>query len=246
MKILISEPLAQEGIDLLKEYADVDVKTKLTADELKSIIGQYEALVVRSQTQVTKEIIEAGERLVVVGRAGVGVDNIDIGAATTKGIIVVNAPTGNTISAAEHTIALMMALARNIPQANASLKAGQWRRNDFMGIEVRGKTIGLIGLGNVGSEVAKRARGLEMKVLAFDPFISKERAANLQVEIVTLEEVLRNSDFISLHVPLTEQTRGMINEQALSMVKPTARLINTARGDLINEEALTKAIREKG
>lgn len=245
MKILISEPLAQEGIDLLKEYADVDVKTKLTADELKSIIGQYEALVVRSQTQVTKEIIEAGERLVVVGRAGVGVDNIDIVAATAKGIIVVNAPTGNTISAAEHTIALMMALARNIPQANASLKAGQWRRNDFIGIEVRGKTIGLIGLGNVGSEVAKRARGLEMKVLAFDPFISKERAANLQVEIVTLEEVLRNSDFISLHVPLTEQTRGMINEQALSMVKPMARLINTARGDLINEEALAKAIREK-
>lgn len=245
MKILVSEPLAQEGVDILKEYAEVDVRTKLTPDELKTIIGQYEALVVRSQTQVTKEIIDAGERLIVIGRAGVGVDNIDLESATAKGIIVVNAPTGNTISAAEHTIALMLALARYIPQANASLKAGQWRRADFMGTEVRGKTVGLVGLGNVGSEVARRAYGLEMKVLAYDPFISQERAANLHVDAVTLDELLRNSDFISLHVPLTDQTRGMIDDRALAMVKPTARLINAARGGLIDEEALVKAIREK-
>ncbi|GAI69849.1 unnamed protein product, partial [marine sediment metagenome] len=191
MKVLVADPLAQEGIDMLGEYAQVDVKTKQKPEEIKAIIGDYDALIVRSQTKVTADIIEAGRKLQVIGRAGVGVDNIDIDAATRHGIIVVNAPTGNTISAAEHAIALMLALARNIPQANKSLKACQWRRSDFMGTEVRGKTLGVIGLGNVGSEVARRAFGLEMKVIGHDPFVSPERAQKLQVELAPLEKIFK-------------------------------------------------------
>src|SRR4030042_815576 len=183
MKILISDPLSEEGVELLRQHAKVDVKTELSPKELISIIGDYEALVVRSQTKVTAEVIQAGKKLQVIGRAGVGVDNINVDEATKRGIVVVNAPTGNPISAAEHTIALMLALARHIPQANAALRAGQWKRNEFMGTEVRGKTLGLIGLGNVGSEVARRARGLDMKLIASDPFVSVEYAKNLYVEL---------------------------------------------------------------
>ena len=197
-----SRPLAQEGVDILKQYANVDVKTKLKPEELKAIIGNYEALVVRSQTRVTADIIEAGTKLIVIGRAGVGVDNIDTAAATRHGIIVVNAPTGNTISAAEHAVALMLALARNIPQANASLKGGEWKRNEFMGTEVRGKTLGIVGLGNVGSEVARRAQGLEMKLIGYDPFVTAERAKKMNVEMKTLDEIWKEADFITLHVPL--------------------------------------------
>lgn len=245
MKVLIADKIAQEGIDMLSQYAQVDVKTKQKQEQIIPIIGDYEAIIVRSQTKVTAEIIEAGKKLQVIGRAGVGVDNIDIDAATRHGIIVVNAPTGNTISAAEHSIALMLALARNIPQANMSLKSCQWRRSDFMGTEVKGKTLGVIGLGNVGSEVAIRAHGLDMKLIGHDPFISTERAAGLQVELVALEQLYKDSDFITLHIPLSEATKNLIGAKELSLMKPSVRIINTARGGLINEKALVKAIEEK-
>jgi len=199
MKVLVPEPVSEEGLKILHQHAEVDFKPKLTPEELISIIGDYEALVVRSQTKVTAEVIKAGKKLQVVGRAGVGVDNIDVDEATKCGIIVVNAPTGNTISAAEHTIALMLALARHIPQANVSLKSGKWRRSDFMGTEIRNKTLGLVGLGKVGAEVARRALGLEMKLIAYDPFISADQARNLQVELVPLKQLLKEADFISLH-----------------------------------------------
>lgn len=242
MNVLVADPLAQEGVDILKQYANVDVKTKLKPEELKAIIGGYEALVVRSQTRVTADIIEAGVKLIVIGRAGVGVDNIDTQAATRHGIIVVNAPTGNTISAAEHAVALMMSMARNIPQANASLKNCEWKRNEFMGTEVRGKTLGIVGLGNVGSEVARRAQGLEMKLIGYDPFVTAERAKKMNVDIKTLEEIWKEADFITLHVPLIEATKNMIGAKQLAMMKPTTRIINAARGGLIDEEALVAAI----
>ncbi|MFC1966048.1 phosphoglycerate dehydrogenase [Chloroflexota bacterium] len=245
MKVLVADPIGEEGVNILSSYAEVDVKTGLKPEELLSIIGDYEALIVRSQTQVTAKVIEAGKKLQAIGRAGVGVDNIAIEEATQRGIVVVNAPTGNTISATEHTIALMLALARHIPQANASLKSGEWRRKDFVGTELRGKTLGIIGLGNVGSEVAKRAQGLEMKVIGYDPFISVEHAGNLQVELFPLKQLLKESDFITLHIPLTKSTREMIGAKELALVKPTVRIINAARGGLINEEALINAIKEK-
>jgi len=245
MKVLVADPVWEEGIDVLRGYAEVDIKPGLKPEELISIIGDYEGLVVRSQTQVTAEVIEAGKKLQVIGRAGVGVDNIDVALATRRGIVVVNAPTGNTTSAAEHAIALMFALARQIPQANAVLKSGVWRRGDFVGTEVRDKTLGIIGLGNVGSEVARRAQGLEMRVIAHDPFVSVEYARNLQVELVPLEQLLRESDFITLHIPLTASTRKLIGAKELALVKPTVRIINTARGGLIDEAVLVKAVREK-
>src|ERR1039457_3479843 len=199
MKVLVADALSKEGVDIMKAAAEVDVKTGLKPEEILQIIGNYDGLVVRSQTQVTAPIIEAGKKLIVIGRAGVGVDNIDIEAATRRGIIVVNAPTGNTISAAEHAIALMLSLARYIPAANYALKAGKWERSKFTGTEVRGKTLGIIGLGNAGSAVARRARGLEMKLIGYDPFVSQDHAKNLQVEIVTPEKLYKESDFITLH-----------------------------------------------
>ncbi|MDD4923431.1 MAG: phosphoglycerate dehydrogenase [Dehalococcoidales bacterium] len=245
MKVLVADPIAQEGIDLLSKYAQVDVKTKQSPEDIIPIIGDYDALIVRSQTQVTADIIAAGKNLQIIGRAGVGVDNIDTNAASQRGIIVVNAPTGNTVSAAEHAVALMLAMARNIPQANTSLKSGKWQRAEFMGIEVKGKTLGIVGLGNVGSEVARRARGLEMKLIGYDPIISSERAANLQVELVPLAQLIKESDFITLHIPLTESTKNIIGEKELATVKPNVRIINTARGGLINNDALVKAVKEK-
>ncbi|MDD4875604.1 MAG: phosphoglycerate dehydrogenase [Dehalococcoidales bacterium] len=245
MKVLVADSISNAGIDILRSCAQVDVKTGLKPEEIISIIGDYEAIVVRSQTRVTAEIIKAGKKLQIIGRAGVGIDNIDVAEATQHGIVVVNAPTGNTISAAEHAIALMLALARNIPQANTSLRGGAWRRSDFMGTEVRGKVLGIIGLGNVGSAVARRARGLEMKLLAYDPFISVEHARNLQLELVSLEKILKESDFITLHIPKTSTTSGLIGEKELALVKPTVRIINCARGGLIDEEALAKAVSEK-
>lgn len=244
-KVLITDAISEEGIAVLRQQADVDVKAGLPEAEIIDIIGNYEALVVRSQTKVTPAIIEAGKKLMVIARAGVGIDNVDLEAATRHGVIVVNAPTGNTVSAAEHAFALMMASARNIPQANTSLKACEWKRNSFMGTELRGKTLGLVGLGNVGSEVAKRARGFEMRVLGVDPLISEESAARLQVELVDLKKLLAESDFISLHIPLTPQTRNIVGAKELAACKPTARIVNCARGGLIDEEALVKAIREK-
>ena len=245
MKVLVTDSISDEGIAALRDHAQVDIKIGLKAEEIIPIIGEYEALLVRSQTKVTSEIIEAGKKLQVIGRAGVGIDNIDIEAATKNGIIVVNAPTGNTVSAAEHTIALMLSLARHIPQANATLNSGEWRRNDFMGTELRGKILGVIGLGNVGAEVARRARGLEMKLIGCDPFVSDDYAKNLQVELATLEHLLKESDFITIHIPSTVQTKGLIGTKELAMVKPTVRIINCARGGLVDEKALVKALKEK-
>jgi len=245
VRVLVTEAIADEGLEILSSCAQVDVRLGLEPEEILAVISDYDALVVRSQTQASAEIIEAGKNLQVIARAGVGTDNVDIEAATRRGIVVVNAPTGNTISAAEHTIALMLALARHIPQANALLRSGVWRREDFMGTEVRNKTLGIIGLGGVGSEVARRARGLEMKLIAYDPFISVDHARNLQVELVSFKQLLKESDFITLHLPLTASTKGLIGAKELSLVKPQVHIINTARGGLIDEPALVKAIREK-
>jgi D-3-phosphoglycerate dehydrogenase len=243
-KVLVTDPIARDGIDALAPYAQVDVKLGIAPDELLRVIGEYDALIVRSETKVTAAVIEAGKKLQVIGRAGAGVDNIDIETATRRGIIVVNTPLGNTISAAEHTIALMLSLSRYIPQANATLKGGKWERQRFMGVEVRGKTLGIIGLGQIGSEVARRARGLDMHVIAHDPFVSEERAQSLIVEMVSLEELLRRSDYIAIHTALTPQTRGLIGERELRLVKPGARIINVARGGIVDEEALYSAVEE--
>jgi D-3-phosphoglycerate dehydrogenase len=242
MKILVADPIAEEGIQALRNHAQVDIKSKLETRQLKAIISDYDALIVRSQTQVRAEVIELGNKLKVIGRAGVGTDNIDVDAATKKGIVVVNAPTGNTVAAAEHTIALMLALARNVPQANSRLKSGKWQREEMVGTELRNKTLGIIGLGNVGSEVAKRVQAFEMHVVAHDPFVSKEYARNLKVDMVPLDQLLKEADFITLHVPLTAATKKFIGSKELAKLKPTSRIINCARGGLIDEEALIKAI----
>jgi len=244
-RVLVCEPIAEEGVQLLRQAgAQVDVCLGLSPRELVEAVRGYHALIVRSQTKVTAEVVRAGQALQVIGRAGTGVDNIDVEAASERGIIVVNAPTGNTISAAEHTIALMLALARNIPQADAALRRGQWERTRFLGSELRGKTLGVIGLGQVGSEVARRARGLEMRVVAYDPYVPAERARVLGVELVPLEELLRQADFITVHTPLTEATRGLIGQEQLRLMKPSARVINTARGGIVDEEALYQALKE--
>lgn len=245
MKVLIADNISSEGIAILKDYAQVDVRTGLKPDELAAVIPDYEGLMVRSATQVTARIIEAAKNLQVIGRAGVGVDNIDVEAATRRGIVVVYSPTGNTISAAEHTMGLMLALARYTCQGNVSTKKGEWRRNDFTGVELRGKTLGIIGLGNVGSEVAKRARSFEMRLVGNDPFVTADYARNIQVELLPMEELLKVSDFVTLHVPMTKQTRGMLGEKELALMKPTARLINCARGGLVDEALLAKAVKEK-
>jgi D-3-phosphoglycerate dehydrogenase len=244
VKVLVSDPIAEQGIEILKNEVDVDIKTGLPPAELIKIIGDYEALIVRSETQVTKDVINAGKKLKIIGRAGVGVDNIDVNSATERGIIVVNAPEGNTISAAEHTIAMMMAMSRNIPQANASLKSKKWDRKKFMGVEVRDKSLGVIGLGRIGSEVAKRAQGMEMKILAYDPFISAERAKDLGVELTTVEDIVKRADYITVHTPLTKETKDLISTKEFAIMKKGARVINCARGGIINEEALAKAVKD--
>jgi len=244
-KVLVTDPISEEGIDILRQEAQVDIKTTLKPEEIIAIIGEYDALMVRSQTKVTAAIIEAGKNLQVIARAGVGIDNVDVEAATRCGVVVVNAPTGNTVSAAEHAFALMLALARNIPQANASLKKCEWKRNDFMGTELRGKTLGIIGLGNVGSEVAKRAQSFEMRLIGRDPLVSEEYAKKLGVELVEIEKLMQEADFITLHIPLTPQTKGVIGAKELALCKPGVRIINCARGGLIDEPELVKAIREK-
>lgn len=240
--VLITDPIAREGIDLLQREVEVDVRLRPTPEELLTLIPNYEALIVRSETKVTAAVIEAGARLQVVGRAGSGVDNIDLDAATRRGVVVVNAPGGNTISATEHTIALMLALARHVPEAYHSLRAGRWERQQFIGTELRGKTLGLVGLGRVGAEVARRARALEMRVIANDPYVAAERAHSLGVELVTLDELLAQSDFISLHVTMTDASRHLLGEAQFAKMKPGVRLINTARGELIDEDALLRAL----
>ncbi len=244
-KVLVCDPIADEGVRALQEFgADVDVRLRQSPEELIANIPDYDAVIVRSETRVTAAAIEVARRLQVVGRAGVGVDNIDVEAATQRGILVVNAPTGNMISAAEHSIGLMLSLARNIPQANATLKGGKWDRSRFMGVEVRGKTLGIVGLGQVGSEVARRARGLEMRVIGYDPFVPEERGRVLGVDMVSMEDLLRQSDFVSVHTSLTDGTRGLIGEAELALVKPSVRIVNTARGGIIDEEALCRAVQE--
>lgn len=244
LKILVSDPISDQGVEILKKEFDVDIATGLKPDELIAKIGNYEALIVRSETQVTKDVINAGKKLKIIGRAGVGVDNINVNAATERGIIVINAPEGNTISAAEHTIAMMMAMSRNIPQANASLKGKKWDRKKFMGVEVRGKTLGVVGLGRIGAEVAKRAQGMEMNILAYDPFISPERANELGVELTTVIDIVKRADYITVHTPLTKETKDLISTKDFAVMKKGARIINCARGGIINEEALAKAVKE--
>src|SRR6266436_2702888 len=250
MRILIADRIAQEGIDLLRSQlpeAQIDVHLGLKPEQIRGIVGDYTALVVRSETQVTSEILAAAKKLKIVGRAGVGVDNIDIEAATRQGIMVVNSPTGNIVAAAEHTIAMLMALARQIPAANTSTKAGKWEKSRFLGIEVRNKVLGIIGLGKVGTEVARRAQGLEMQVIAFDPYVAPEHARKLGVSMLSMEEVLQQADFVTLHTSLTggpQGTRGFIGTHELNLLKPGARLINCARGGLIDEEALLDALNE--
>ncbi len=241
-EVLITDPIAQDGIDLLSRDVEVDVRLRPSPEELLELIRGYQALIVRSETKVTAEVIEAGEQLQVVGRAGVGVDNIDLEAATRRGVVVVNAPLGNTFSAAEHTIALMLALARRLPEAHASLRAGRWERQKFVGVELRGKTLGIVGLGQVGTEVARRGRAMEMRVIAQDPYVPPERAQSLGVELLSLDDLLQQSDFISLHVSLTPATRDLLGEEQLRKVKPGVRIVNTARGELIDEGALVRAL----
>ncbi|MEX2238680.1 MAG: phosphoglycerate dehydrogenase [Dehalococcoidia bacterium] len=243
-KVLVSDPIAEDGIELLRRHAEVDVRTGLPPEELVRIIPEYEALIVRSETKVNSELLAAARSLKVVARAGVGVDNIDIPAATQRGIIVVNAPTGNTISAAEHTIAMMLALSRHIPEADATMKAGVWDRKRFLGTEVRGKTLGLIGLGQVGAEVARRAAGLDMHLIGFDPFVTEERAASIGVELVAKDALLKQADYVTLHVTLNPQTKHLIGEKELKSMKPGARIINTSRGGIIDERALHDAVRD--
>lgn len=242
-RVLVSDSLAEEGIDLLRETCEVDVRTNLSEDELISIIGGYDALLVRSGTQVTAPLIDAADRLRFIGRAGAGVDNIDLEAATRRGIIVANAPAGNTLAATEHTLAMIASLARNIPQANASIKRGEWKRSKFMGVELNEKVLGIIGFGRIGQEVARRAIALDMKVIAYDPYINIERAKELGVDVVSLVELFTMADFITIHTPLVKETRHLINAKSLGIMKNGVRIINVARGGIIDEKALSDAIK---
>jgi len=250
IKILITDRIAKEGVALLRTelpQAQIDERPGMKPDQLKAIIGEYHALIVRSETQITEDILAAATHLKIVGRAGVGVDNIDTETATRQGIMVVNSPTGNIVAAAEHTIAMLMALARQIPTANSSTKAGKWEKSRFLGVEVRNKTLGIVGLGKVGTEVARRAQGLEMQVIAFDPFVAPEQARKLGVSMLGFEEVLKQADFVTLHTSLTSGpsgTKGLIGAHELHLLKPGARLINCARGGLIDEKALLDALNE--
>ncbi|MBF0569492.1 MAG: phosphoglycerate dehydrogenase [Candidatus Omnitrophica bacterium] len=247
MKVLVSDKLAEEGLKILREgdVFEVDTKYDLKPEDLKKIIGDYDALIVRSGTQVTGEIIAAAGKLKVIGRAGVGLDNVDLKAATKRGIIAMNTPGGNTTSTAEHAFSLIMALARNIPQAHGSMKAGKWERSKFQGVELYGKTLGVIGLGRIGSTVAKFAQGFGMTIKAYDPFLSAEMAAKRGIVMSTLEDLFKNSDFITIHVPKTSETSGMISDKEIALMKKTVRLVNCARGGIIDEAALAKALEAK-
>jgi D-3-phosphoglycerate dehydrogenase / 2-oxoglutarate reductase len=242
-RVLVSDPLAEEGLSILRTQFEVDEKTDLKEDELISIIGNYDALLVRSGTEVTAKVIEAGKNLRFIGRAGAGVDNIDMDAATRKGIIVANAPEGNTLAATEHTMAMMLSLARNIPQATASLKQKEWKRSKFMGVELNEKTLGILGLGRIGREVSKRATALGMHIVGYDPFIGKEKAAQFGVDSMSVEELFRVSDVITVHTPLIKETRHLINAKSIATMKDGVRIINCARGGIIDEKALYDAIK---
>jgi D-3-phosphoglycerate dehydrogenase len=245
VRVLVTEKLSDAGLDLLRRHFRVDVREDLAWGDLAAEIAPYDALVIRSATQVTADVLEAAQHLKVVARAGIGVDNVDVEAATRRGILVVNAPQSNTISAAEHTMALLLAQARNIPQANAELHAGRWQRERWEGVELAGKTLGLIGLGRVGTMVASRAQAFGMRVIAFDPYVSAERAKELVVDLMpTLESLLVQSDFVSIHLPGSRETEGLIGAHQLAMLKPGARLVNTSRGTIVDEDALAKALED--
>jgi D-3-phosphoglycerate dehydrogenase len=242
-KVLISDQMDPKAAEVFRAAGlEVDEKPGLSKEELKAIIGGYDGLAIRSATKVTRDLLEAATNLKVVGRAGIGVDNVDIAAASAKGVVVMNTPFGNSITTAEHAIALMFALARELPQADASTQAGKWEKNRFMGVELTNKTLGLIGAGNIGSIVADRALGLRMKVIAFDPFLTAERAIALGIEKVELDDLLARADFITLHTPLTDQTRNILSRDNLAKTKPGVRIINCARGGLIDEAALKEAL----
>ena len=216
MKIFVSNDVSEKGVALLRQHFDVDVQPNMQPEELKKIIGQYDGLVTRSLTKVTKEVIDAADNLKVIGRAGVGVDNIDVAAATARGIVVLNTPEGNTIAATEHTIAMIMAMTRHIPQAHQSLQEGKWDRKSFDGIQVQGKTLGIIGVGRIGSRVAKRMQAMEMTTIGYDPYITEERARQIGVELVDFDTLLAKSDYITIHTPLTKETENMINAEAIA------------------------------
>src|SRR5882724_1174020 len=236
MRVLVREPIADAGIDLLRDHFDVDVDRD---SDLAEIIERYDGIVIRSATKLTKDLIERAERLKVIGRAGVGVDNVDVEAATRRGIVVANAPESTVISAAEHTVGLLLALSRNIPQAHAALAQGRWERSRFGGIELTGKTLGVLGFGRIGQQVARRALGLEMRVVAYDPFVSRERFRELGAERAeSPDEVLAAAEFLTLHLPLTPETQGFLNRDSIAKLRDGARVINAARGELVDEEAL--------
>ena len=246
MKALVADRISKEGLDILdRTLAEVDIKLNLKPEELKSIIGDYDALIVRSQTKVTAEIIRAGRNLKIIARAAAGGEKREVNEAKQEGILVVNAPTSNTIAVSDHVVGLILALASHIPQAHGKLRSGIWAKQEFMGIEIRGKTLGIIGLGKIGTEVAKRAQAFEMEVIAYSPSLSSEHAAGLGVKLVPLEYLLKKSDFISLHTSMTPEKRGMIGGKELALLKPTARIINCARGEMIDEEALAEALEKK-
>jgi D-3-phosphoglycerate dehydrogenase len=245
VKVLISDKMSPLAEQVFKDRGiDVDVKTGMTLEELKACIGEYEGLAVRSSTKATTEIIEAATNLKAIGRAGIGVDNIDVVTATSQGVLVMNTPFGNSTTTAEHAISMILSLARDIPQANASTHLGKWEKSRFMGMEVTGKTLGIIGCGNIGSIVADRAQGLKMKVIAYDPYLSPERAKEIGVEKVELDDLLPRADIISLHTPLTDATRDIINTETLSKTKKGIKVINCARGGLVVEADLKKAIED--
>lgn len=243
-KVLVTDPISESGIAILRAIpgVEVDVRLGLKPDELKTAIGDYAALAVRSETKVTADILAAAHQLQIIGRAGVGVDNIDVTAATQRGIIVVNSPEGNTLAAAELSVALLLALARKIPQADASLRAGKWERKKFVGTEIYGKTIGIIGLGKIGRSVAQRMKSFETTVIAYDPFATEESARRIGVEMVSLDTLYQRSDFITIHVPLNSETRNLIGAEQLAAMKDGVRIVNCARGGIVDETALAAAV----
>lgn len=245
VKVLISDPLSEDGVKILKDAGfQVDERPGLSEDELCGIIGDYDALIIRSGTKATKKVIDAGKNLKVIGRAGVGVDNIDVPYATDKGILVMNTPSANILSAAEHSCAMLLALARNIPFAHDSMHRGEWKRSKYTGVEMNGKTLGIIGVGRVGGEVAKRMKAFNMTLIGYDPFLPKDVADSLGVRLTTLEEVISTSDFMTIHTPLLPETRNMISMPQFRMMKPNARLANVARGGIVNEDDLYTALKE--
>ena len=244
-KILVSDPLSKRGLEILDKAKEIkyDLKPGLSPEELKKIIPEYDAIIIRSETKLKAEIIEAADRLKVIGRAGIGLDNVDLRAATKKGVVVMNTPQENAIAAAEHTIAMMLSISRKIPQAAAIMRAGKWEKRKFMGVELYSKTLGLIGIGVIGTIVADRARGLKMKVIGYDPYLSKEVAEKKGVELVSMDELLNKSDFISVHTPLTDETRNLIDKNSFKKMRNGVILINCARGGIVNEKDLYEAIK---